>query len=62
LVGDGAVRYRAIFEAAGAEVPPDADPVHLPHAHLLVAHAAAFGPAGDVEPTYLRQPDAMVKA
>lgn len=61
LVGDGAVRYRDLFEAAGADVPPDDDPAHLPRAHLLVAHAPSFGPAGNVEPTYLRQPDAMVK-
>ena len=32
LVGDGAVRYRELFEAAGAEVPPDDDPAHLPRA------------------------------
>src|SRR5262249_39092964 len=32
LVGDGAVRYRDVFEAAGAQVPPDGDPVHLPAA------------------------------
>ena len=48
------VRYRDVFEAAGAEVPPDGDPAHLPHAHLLVAHAGAFGPADAIEPTYLR--------
>ena len=59
LVGDGAVRYRAVFEAAGAEIPPDDDPAHSPHAHLLVGHAGPFGPAQAVEPTYLRQPDAM---
>ena len=59
LVGDGAVRYRAIFEAAGADIPPDDDADHSPHAHLLVAHAQSFGPAQDVEPTYLRQPDAV---
>ena len=32
LVGDGAVRYRELFEAAGAEIPPDDDPAHLPAA------------------------------
>ena len=58
LVGDGALRYRDVFEAAGAEVPPDDDPDHLPHAHLLVGCAAAFGPADAVEPVYLRAPDA----
>jgi tRNA threonylcarbamoyladenosine biosynthesis protein TsaB len=58
LVGDGAVRYRELFEAHGAEVPPDDDPVHRPSSHLLVAHAGAFGPADAVEPLYLRLPDA----
>ena len=58
LVGDGAVRYRELFEAAGAEVPPDDDPAHLPSAALLVARAGAFGPADAIEPLYLRAPDA----
>jgi tRNA threonylcarbamoyladenosine biosynthesis protein TsaB len=61
LIGDGAVRYRAVFEAVGAEIPPDDDPAHNPHAHLLVSHAGSFGPAQAVEPTYLRQPDAVAK-
>jgi tRNA threonylcarbamoyl adenosine modification protein YeaZ len=59
LVGDGAVRYRALFEAAGAEVPPDNDPAHLPSAALLAARAAEFGPADAIEPLYLRAPDAL---
>jgi tRNA threonylcarbamoyladenosine biosynthesis protein TsaB len=59
LVGDGALRHRAVFEAAGAEVPPDDDPDHLPRAHRLVEHATAFGPAEAVEPVYLRAPDAV---
>ena len=58
LVGDGAVRYRELFESGGAEVPPDDDPAHLPASHLLVALAESFGPAGAVEPLYLRLPDA----
>jgi tRNA threonylcarbamoyladenosine biosynthesis protein TsaB len=62
LVGDGAVRYRAVFEAAGAEIPPDDDPAHSPHAHLLVPHAELFGSAEAVEPTYLRHPDAVPSA
>jgi tRNA threonylcarbamoyladenosine biosynthesis protein TsaB len=62
LVGDGAVRYRAVFAAAGAEIPPDDDPSHLPHAQLLLPFASAFGPAGLVEPTYLRAPDAVASA
>ena len=56
LVGDGAVRYRELFEAAGAEVPPDDDPAHLPAARLLAAHAAAFGPAEAIEPALRPRP------
>jgi tRNA threonylcarbamoyladenosine biosynthesis protein TsaB len=59
LVGDGAVRYRALFEAAGADIPPDDDPAHLPAARLLVAHASAFGSAEAIEPLYVRAPDAV---
>jgi tRNA threonylcarbamoyladenosine biosynthesis protein TsaB len=58
LVGDGATRYRELFEAAGAEIPPDGDPAHLPSAHRLVVHAGSFGPAEAIEPLYLRAPDA----
>jgi tRNA threonylcarbamoyladenosine biosynthesis protein TsaB len=58
LVGDGAVRYRAVFEAAGADVPPDDDAAHQPAAHLLVGHASSFGSVEDVDPLYLRAPDA----
>jgi tRNA threonylcarbamoyl adenosine modification protein YeaZ len=58
LVGDGAVRYRAVFESAGATVPPDADPAHQPAARLLVGHVTAFGPVEHVDPLYLRAPDA----
>lgn len=58
LVGDGAVRYRGILEAAGADVPPDDDPSHVPHAHRLVAHAQTLGAVDAIEPVYLRAPDA----
>jgi tRNA threonylcarbamoyl adenosine modification protein YeaZ len=57
LVGDGAVRYRDLFESAGAEVPPDDDERHLPRARFHAALAADFGPAEFVEPLYVRQPD-----
>src|SRR5439155_240705 len=62
LVGDGAVRYRDVFEEAGAEIPPDDDPAHQPAARLLVAHAASFGAVEDVDPLYLRAPDAKPAA
>jgi tRNA threonylcarbamoyladenosine biosynthesis protein TsaB len=57
-VGDGAVRYRTILEANGAEVPPDDDERHLPRARFHAQLAQDFGPAGEVEPLYLRIPDA----
>ncbi len=58
LVGDGAVRYRELFAAAGLDVPGDDDPRHLPRASLLAARAAADGLRTPLEPRYLRQPDA----
>ena len=57
-VGDGAVRYRTILEANGAEVPPDEDERHLPRARFHAQLAREFGPAGEIEPLYLRIPDA----
>jgi len=57
-VGDGAVRYREILEAAGAEIPPDGSPLHVPHARLHARLARDFGPAELVEPIYVRVPDA----
>ena len=57
-VGDGAVRYRDVLEAAGAEVPPDDDERHLPRARFHAALAGDFGPAELVEPIYVRVPDA----
>ena len=57
-VGDGALRYRTILEGNGAEVPPDDDLRHLPRARFHAQLARDFGPAGAVEPLYLRLPDA----
>jgi tRNA threonylcarbamoyladenosine biosynthesis protein TsaB len=57
-VGSGAVRYRSLLEAAGAEVPPDSDERHLPRARFHAQLAREFGPAEAVEPLYLRVPDA----
>jgi tRNA threonylcarbamoyladenosine biosynthesis protein TsaB len=58
LVGNGAVRYRSVLEAAGAEVPPDADERHLPRARFHAALARDFGPVESLAPLYLRVPDA----
>ena len=57
-VGDGAVRYREVLEAAGAEIPPDDSELHVPRAALHVRLARDFGPAELVEPIYVRAPDA----
>jgi tRNA threonylcarbamoyl adenosine modification protein YeaZ len=56
LVGDGAVRYRHVF--VGADIPPDESELHRPRARFHAALARGFGPAQDVEPIYLRIPDA----
>jgi tRNA threonylcarbamoyladenosine biosynthesis protein TsaB len=61
-VGDGAVRYRDVLEQRGAEVPPDDDERHRPRAHFHAALATEFGPAEEIEPLYLRIPDAEQKA
>jgi tRNA threonylcarbamoyl adenosine modification protein YeaZ len=61
-IGSGAVRYRHTFEARGAVVPPDDDPVHLPHGRLHAALARDFGPAEEVQPIYVRAPDAKVRS
>jgi tRNA threonylcarbamoyladenosine biosynthesis protein TsaB len=58
LVGDGALRYRIQLEAAGAEIPPNEDPRHLPWARFHAALARDFGPPDAVEPVYVRVPDA----
>jgi tRNA threonylcarbamoyladenosine biosynthesis protein TsaB len=59
LVGDGARRYRELFEEGGAVVPPDDDERHLPRARFHAALAGALGPIDEIEPLYLRVPDAV---
>jgi hypothetical protein len=57
-VGDGAVQYRARIEAAGGVVPPDDSELHVPRARFHAQLAGEGGPAEQVEPVYLRIPDA----
>ena len=57
-VGSGAVRYRDRLAAHGALVPPDDDPRHVPRAVLHARLAAGFGPVAEIEPVYVRAPDA----
>jgi len=57
-VGDGARRYRALLEERGAVVPPDGDERHLPRARFHAALAGDAGSVDELEPLYLRIPDA----
>jgi tRNA threonylcarbamoyladenosine biosynthesis protein TsaB len=57
-VGDGARRYRALFERRGLVVPPDDDERHVPRARFHAALASEHGPVDSIEPLYLRVPDA----
>ncbi len=58
-VGDGAVRYREAFAAAGATVPDDDSALHRIRAPAL-CWLASVAPVGDAPllPDYLRRPDA----
>ena len=57
-VGDGALRYREVLESAGAIVPGDDDPRHVPRASFHAGLATGFGPVDEIEPLYVREPDA----
>jgi tRNA threonylcarbamoyladenosine biosynthesis protein TsaB len=57
-VGDGALRYRSLLEERGADVPPDGDERHLPRARFHAELAGEAGPVDELEPLYLRVPDA----
>ena len=58
--GDGAVRFRAELEAAGVTVAPSEDPVHRISARDVCAlgESTAEAPPDQIEPVYLRPPDA----
>jgi tRNA threonylcarbamoyladenosine biosynthesis protein TsaB len=57
-VGDGAVRYRDVLEAAGAEIPPEESELHVPRARFHAELVREFVDPEAVEPLYLRVPDA----
>ena len=57
-VGDGAKRYRSLLEERGAGVPPDDDERHLPRARFHAALAGEARAVDELEPLYLRVPDA----
>ena len=60
-IGDGAVRFRAGLEAAGATVPDDDSPLHRVSAGALCRLAAAGPPVqrDGLVPHYVRAPDAV---
>lgn len=60
--GDGALRFRDELEAVGVTVPADPDEVHRIAARHTCELAAASAPArpDQIEPVYLRAPDAEV--
>ena len=58
FVGDGAKRYRSVLEERGADVPPDDDERHVPRARFHAALAGEPGSVDEIEPLYLRVPDA----
>jgi tRNA threonylcarbamoyladenosine biosynthesis protein TsaB len=62
-VGDGALRFRAILESAGAGVPPDGDPLHRVSARQVCRLGAEARTAerDAVLPHYLRVPDAEAR-
>jgi tRNA threonylcarbamoyladenosine biosynthesis protein TsaB len=62
-IGDGAIRYRAEFEAAGALVAGDDAPQHLLRAAAICELAQQHGagePLDQVLPRYGRRPDAEI--
>jgi tRNA threonylcarbamoyladenosine biosynthesis protein TsaB len=58
--GDGALRFAAELEAAGATVAPPEDPIHRVAARHVcaVGEAAAEASPDQIQPLYLRPPDA----
>jgi tRNA threonylcarbamoyladenosine biosynthesis protein TsaB len=58
--GDGAIRFRALLEAAEVEVPPDGSRLHLVRAVNVCRLAGGAPPTAPeaVLPLYLREPDA----
>jgi tRNA threonylcarbamoyladenosine biosynthesis protein TsaB len=57
-VGNGALRYRAVLEERGLLVPVDGDERHLPRARFHAQLVGELRSLDDIEPIYLRVPDA----
>ena len=61
-IGDGALRYRDVLEERGAVIPPDTDERHRPRARFHAQLAHDLGSIEEIEPLYLRLPDAKKQA
>jgi tRNA threonylcarbamoyladenosine biosynthesis protein TsaB len=61
-LGNGAVEYRSVLERSGALIPDDGSELHRVTAihHCRLARARPAGPPDDVQPEYLRLPDAEI--
>ncbi len=57
--GPGAIRFRHELASRGVEIPDDTDPVHRIDARHVCALAEAGGSGGQLDPIYLRPPDAQ---
>ena len=60
-VGDGVLRHPDAFALADVELPPAASALHLVRA-AAVCRLVEAGAGGGAAPTYLRRPDAEVRA
>lgn len=58
-VGDGALRHRDLLEASGLVVPPQDDERHRVRARFHAALAGGFGSSDEIQPLYVRVPDAQ---
>ena len=61
-IGEGAVEFRDVLERAGALIPDDAAAVHRVSAinHCRLAQSMPASPPDQVQPEYLRLPDAEI--
>lgn len=59
-IGDGSLGFRSELERAGAEVPAAGDPLHRVSAVAVcrLAEGMQASPLQEIEPQYLRRPDA----
>ncbi len=62
VLGERTSRAVTLLEERGAVVPPESDERHLPRARFHAQLAHGLGPVDEIEPLYLRVPDAVKSA